>query len=433
MKPSPLALRQSQGLRQELQLLPQLLQSLELLTLPAMELTEWLERQAEGNEALEVRRAQPATDHDWWQDEPARATTLAEHIEAELALCELEPAVLRTIRWLALRLDARGWLCEPEEELHAEAVREGLLREDESLVLRKALHQLQQLEPRGLGARDLAEALLLQLDPRAADYALLTRLIEFHLADLAARRLHVVARKLEVEHQRLEQLCGQLRRLDPFPGLRFAQAAAAIHPEVLVEREADGSFEVRLDSRCWPSARIDPATEQLARAHGPRSELGRYLRPKLEAARSIANALVQRQRTLARVAACVFARQSRFLSEGTAAIRPLSMQEVAGELGLSLSTISRAVQGKHAQTPHGIFPLRRFFAASAGEAPDATREALVRAVREVCSAEDPAMPLSDAELLGELNRRGYKLARRTLAKLRAESGIPSSYARRTLR
>jgi DNA-directed RNA polymerase specialized sigma54-like protein len=195
VKPSPLALRQSQGLRQELQLLPQLLQSLELLTLPAMELTEWLERQAEGNEALEVRRAQPATDHDWWQDEPARATTLAEHIEAELALCELEPAVLRTIRWLALRLDARGWLCEPEEELHAEAVREGLLREDESLVLRKALHQLQQLEPRGLGARDLAEALLLQLDPRAADYALLTRLIEFHLADLAARRLHVVARR----------------------------------------------------------------------------------------------------------------------------------------------------------------------------------------------------------------------------------------------
>lgn len=433
MSPSPLSLRQSQALRQELLLLPQMLQSLELLALPALELSEWLEQQAEGNEALEVRRPQPAAEHDWWQDEPAREQSLEEHIEAGLALCELAPAQAAAVRWLATRLDARGWLCEDEEQLHAEGVRAGLWEPADALALRRALTCLQQLEPRGLGARDLTEAYLLQLEPRAADYALLARLVEEHIPDLAARRLHVIARSLGVELVRVEELCARLRALDPFPGLRFAPAAAVIHPEVIVEPEADGGFEVRLDSRLWPSVRIDPSIEELAGSRGERSELARYLRPKLEAARSIRNALVHRQRTLARVAAAVFTRQARFLRDGAPAIVPLSMQDLAGELGLSLSTISRAVQGKHVQTPHGIFPLRRFFPAAVAETPGLTRDALAGAVRELYAAEDPSAPLSDTEALRRLEERGHRLARRTLAKYRAELGIPSSYARRTLR
>ncbi|MFM7280607.1 MAG: RNA polymerase factor sigma-54 [Planctomycetia bacterium] len=438
MRPAAPALRQSQGLRQELLLLPQMLQSLEMLALPAQELCEWLERQAESNEALDVRRPQPnlrqeGGSSDWVAEQAASAPTLVEHIESELALSELAPERGLTVRWLATRLDARGWLVESEEELCQAGALAGLWKADDALSLRQAVAALQQLEPRGLGARDLCEALLLQLDPQDPDYSMLARLIELHLEDLAARRLHRIACALSITGAALEALRARLRVLDPFPGTRFTAPVAAILPEVLVEWNSDGTYEVRLDTRQWPAARVDPAVEELARSQGRTSELARYLRPKIEAARSIRNALIQRQRTLARVAAALFARQSRFLREGPQALIPLAMHELAAELELSVSTISRTVQGKHAQTPHGIFPLRSFFPVAGSDDSGATRSAIAQAVRALYAAEDPQHPFSDAEALERLARSGHRMARRTLAKHRSELGIPSRYARRVLR
>ena len=454
MARSPHGLRQELAARQQMLLLPQMLQSLELLALPALELEAWLSQEAESNEALLVRPSEAAAApplvargsaraaselyEGWLEEQPGRSTSLAERIDAELALRDVRPERAAWVRWLVGELDPNGWLSAGDEELYARAQAAGLARgrsqaecEHELGEMGAAIATLQQLEPRGLGARNGVEALLLQLDPHDHDYGLLARLLEDFLSDLARNRMPQVARALGVDLARLEELLARLRGLDPAPLRELEeQSTPAIRPEVLVDAIADGGFKVRLDSSAWPSVRVDPELEELARREGRKSELARYLRPKLESARSIQGALAQRQRTLARVAAALFAHQREFLREGPRAVAPLRMGELADELGLSLSTVSRAIAGKHAQTPWGILPLRSFFQAGAGGEEGQTRDALREAVRELFAGEDPARPYSDDEALERLRGRGFELARRTLAKYRSELGIKSSYLRR---
>ena len=450
-------LRQELATRQQMLLLPQMLQSLELLELPAGELESWLEAQAESNEALLVRSPQPpqsgesvparpsaaaraATErHDGWlEEQPGRAASLSERIEQELGLLEVAPLRAQWVRWLVGQLDQNGWLTLSDDELLLRARADGLAHpgtteecERELGEMAVAIATLQQIEPRGLGARNAIESLLLQLDPRDADYALLARLLEDFLSELARNRLPQVARAMGIELEHLERLLVHLRGLDPAPGRNLVESSSpAIRPEVLVERKPEGGFEVRLDGGAWPTVEIDPELERMAQESGRASPLARYLRPKIESARSIQGALAQRQRTLSRVALALFARQTRFLEDGPRALAPLRMGEIADELGLSLSTVSRAISGKHAQTPWGVLALRWFFQAGAGGAESQTQDALREAVRALFAAEDPAHPLSDDEALGRLQTRGFSLARRTLSKYRSELGIKSSYLRR---
>jgi len=450
-------LRQEFATKQQMLLLPQMLQSLELLELPASELESWLEAQAESNEALLVRSpgsaqapepsaprpsaaARAASErHDGWlEEQPNRAASLAERIEQELGLLDVRPERLAWVRWLVGQLDSNGWLSLSDEELLARATADGLARartpeqrERELGELGAAIATLQQLEPRGLGARNAIESLLLQLDPHDADYALLARLLEDFLSEVARNRLPQVARALGIDLERLDGLLATLRTLDlaPAKGL-VEESTPAIRPEVLVERLPEGGFEVRLDGGAWPSVEIDPELERLAQESGRTSALGRYLRPKIESARSIQGALAQRQRTLARVAAALFARQTAFVEHGPADLAALRMGQLAEDLGLALSTVSRAISGKYAQTPWGVLPLRWFFQAGAGGDEGQTQGVLREAVRVLFAAEDPARPLSDEEALARLHERGFELARRTLSKYRAELGIQSSYLRR---
>ncbi|MBK7643496.1 MAG: RNA polymerase factor sigma-54 [Planctomycetes bacterium] len=451
------ALRQEFATKQQMLLLPQMLQSLELLGLPSTELESWLDAQAESNEALLVRPAEnspfaePALPrssaasraatqrHDGWlEEQPGRAASLAERIEVELSMLEVSARRAAWMRWLVGQLDSSGLLSLTDEELLARAHSEGLTRartvaerERELGEMAVAIATLQQLEPRGLGARSSIEALLLQLDPTDPDYTLLARLLEDFLSEIAKNRLPQVARALGIDLEHLGRLLAHLRALDPAPGRGLVdETTPAIRPEVVVERRPEGGFEVRVEGGAWPSVEIDPELERMAQESGRGSPLARYLRPKIESARSIQGALAQRQRTLARVAVALFAHQTRFLEEGARALVALRMGDLAEELGLALSTVSRAISGKHAQTPWGILPLRWFFQAGAGGEEAQTRDGLRDAVRALFENEDPARPLSDDEALERLRENGFALARRTLAKYRAELGIKSSYLRR---
>lgn len=438
-----LGFRMEQRQQQQMLLLPKMLQAIEVLQLPHLELSSYLREAFEENEMLALEESPGAPPpsktrrgtledsqrHDeWLANQPAREATLAELIEAQLALVDADGELLEWVRYLVGWLDENGLLSVDDETLLAGARELGLDGERETLG--PAIGLLQRLEPRGIGGRDVVEALLLQLDPDDEDYELLGRLVEHHLEDLAKNKLPRVARHLGLELDELMRLLERLKELDPTPARGFATGASQpITPDVLVQPDGDG-FEVRVDHGGLPALRIDAQMRKLT--HDPEQTAGvkRYLREKLDRARWIVDAVEQRKTTLQRIAARTFHHQRAFLVDGPGHLVPLQMSHVAEELELSVSTVSRGVAGKYVQTPWGIFPLRHFFQSAAGGADTAAREDVREVVRAVIEAEDAARPLSDDEIVEAMRERGIQLARRTVAKYRKELGIPSSYRRR---
>jgi RNA polymerase sigma-54 factor len=430
-----------------------MLQAVEVLQLPTLELEAFLRDAFESNEALELVEPEGGEPHaaasdepgsepgpqEWSAETPVRRGTredtqrhdallrnqpapergLAASVMEQLALLDIDPLVEAWVRFLIDALDERGYLSLADDELLVRAAAAGLAGGAAELGV--ALAVLQSLEPRGIGGRDATEALLLQLDPRDPDYALLCRLLEDFLGDIASNKLPAVARALGL---------GALRELDPRPAAGLVgRTAPGLRPEVIVDWNGT-SFEIRVDRSGLPEVRIDGEVKRLASDDEQPREVRRYLRGRLDQARWVVEAVEQRRATLLRVARTVFAHQVAFLEHGPGHLVPLRMSQVAGWLQLHVSTVSRAVSGKHVQTPWGIFPLRHFFQASAGSATDSARDDVREEVRRVVAAEDPARPLSDDEIVLEMGKRGLKLARRTVAKYRKELEIPSSYRRR---
>jgi RNA polymerase sigma-54 factor len=424
-------------------LLPRMLQSIQILQLPCLELDSFLRQAAEDNEALVVedpereepweprrpRASREATDRydEWLQNQPDRHASAAEALEEQLALLDLEPEREAWVRLLIRNLDEHGYLSASDEQLLAHAAEEVLGGGADEL--QRALAVLRSLEPRGIGGRNAIDALLLQLDPEDPEYEALRRLLAEFLGELAKNHLPGVARAMDLSIDEVRALIARLALLDPRPGRQLVEETCpSIQPDVVVEPVEGGGFEVRVDRSAWPAVAVDPAVHELARDKGQTRQVRSYLRGKIDRARWIVEAVEQRGSTLVRIAQALFARQREFLEHGPGHLAPLRMTDLAEALELHVSTVSRAVAGKYAQTPWGILALRRFFqsAGSDGSARDDVREM----VRGVFEGEDAAKPLSDDEVVAALKERGIDLARRTVTKYRKELGIPSSYRRR---
>lgn len=453
-----LGTRLSQGMkqRQEMILAPRMLQSIEVLTLPLVDLEGWLAVQAEGNEALlveppelprdgagglEPARSRAAAskasdDHRaMLEAQPDPGESLAESLMRQLEGRALAEPLGTWARFLVGCLSDAGLLDSADEELRQQAIAAdlpfaGVTAGD--ALLADAIAELQQLEPAGVGARSSVEALLLQLDPADADYGLLCALLEDFLVELSRNQRPSVASKLGLELAELDRLLGVLERLDPRPGAALgAVDAPVLIPDVLALPGEDGAFEVELVRGVLPRVSIDPDAQELL-GELPRGDEARgYLADKIDRARSVAEAVEMRGVTLLRVASETLRRQRGFLEDGPRALVALAMGEVAEALGLATSTVSRAVSGKHVQTPYGIVPLRSFFQSSVGDGEGASAiDAVREKVKELVAGEDPARPLSDEALVESLAAAGHRVARRTVAKYRGELGIPSSYRRR---
>jgi RNA polymerase sigma-54 factor len=445
--------RPETALRQEMRLSAHMIQALEMLECPAAELEARLQALAESNEALRVeapapdgseeragsatrpepvrpRRVRSGTDELHPELEAPLPSSVA-RLHQEIGLLDLEPVRMEWARFVVECLDARGCLSLSDEELLRLAAEHGLDPDAERLG--RATATVQQLEPRGIGARNLVEALLLQIDPADSDYALLCRLLEDFLEEVAKNRLPRVARELGIDLERLGALLARLRELCPTPlaGLE-ERASPAIRPELRVACEA-GRVEVTLVRSELPTVTVDPEVERLSSDLGLDERSRADLRRKVGDARRVVEAARRRGETLLAVAAWVFQRQGAFLERGRESLRPLRMSAAAEALGLSLSTVSRAVAGKYVDTPFGVLPLRVFFPAGAGGSNLFARESLVAVLRAILAAEDPGEPLSDDEIARRVGEQGFVLARRSIAKLRDELGIPSSYRRRRFR
>lgn len=460
-----LELRQTTGLV----LTPQLQQAIRLLQMAQPELDATIERELAHNPFLQrvepagaaaatqtaERRARAAdADPDGWfqpaPPPPADCTLRARHAGAPVADRDLPPPEQRLtrppglrerlaeqlvadvrdpeLRALAVRLvdlvDEAGYLRESDEELAA------LLRAPVASIA-AARAALQRCEPTGVGARDLAECLALQLAERdrldPAMRALLSRLDLVARADF--RRLSKLCR---VEREDLEEMIAELRSLDPRPGLRFApEEPCLMLPDLIVRREGHASWRIELNPAAFPKVVVDRAyySELTSLTLDPESR--RFIDTRIQEAGWLVRALRQRARTILRVGRAIFVRQRAFLEHGAAALAPLVLREVAAAVGLHESTVSRAIAGKSVATPHGTFALRYFFTARiASDEGDHGAEAIRVRIRRLLEQETGGSVLSDDQIVKLLAAEGIRLARRTVAKYREAMGIPSSVERR---
>jgi RNA polymerase sigma-54 factor len=447
--------RLGQRQEQRLALLPQMLQSIEVLQLATEDLLQFLEQEAQQNETLEllppaVAEAEPVVppaaereDSGWeeWRRGPAggdqdgrsamfdnlvaSSDTLLDFVRQQLAFRGVPRLLADAVLQLAQQLDDRGLLPFPLADVAAEL---GV-----PLALVEEAHRvLCTLEPRGIGASDPVAAMLLQAagDP---DLPRIERLLREHLEALGRNKLPEVARAMELSVDELGQLLQRMRGLDPRPAAAFTGSVAApLRPDAYAWLR-DGVVQVAIDEGVVPELGVNADYAAMAGDRQTPREVRDYLRPKLRSARDLIDAVQQRQQTLLRVVQAVMREQTQFLAHGRSAIRPLRMSEIADRLQLHTSTVSRAIAGKHVQTDRGVFRLRDFFDGGRIDAlPTAGqgRLAVAQQIADLVAAEDKRSPLSDDDLVTALQQRGVQAARRTVTKYRKELGIPSSYLRR---
>jgi RNA polymerase sigma-54 factor len=360
---------------------------------------------------------------------PAHYHSLGEALVDQLGLFDLTPRDRALAEYLAYSFDAKGFLAEGLEEAAGACPLPGTTPEDLSrvlLVLREQFHP-------AIGARDLRECLLLQLEAHGEDEPLVRALVETHLDDLITNRLPRIAKLTGASIEEVKHAIEALRGLDPCPGRDFGeQRAEAIHPDVIVE-EQDGQYQVRLSRQRFPTLRLSGAYKDMLKQGGNDPAVQQWIKKRVEAARWFLDALAQRESTLERIAKAIFERQAEFLDKGARGLKPLRMQEVADQTHVHISTVSRAVSGKYAQTPQGILSLKSFFTGGtttdSGEVESQT--SIKDRIKGIVANEDRDHPLSDDQIAERLETLdGVRIARRTVTKYRKALQIPSSTQRR---
>jgi RNA polymerase sigma-54 factor len=297
----------------------------------------------------------------------------------------------------------------------------------------EALRVVQGLDPAGIAAKSLRECLLNQISDATEMADKMRIIINNHLDDLAENRMLAIQKKTGYSIDTIQKVREELHKLNPKPGASFMDSfVPLVTPDVLVEQQDDDQYVVRLVDEYIPSLRISDYYRRRLMDPKATEEEKEFIKRKVGSAQWLIESIQQRQRTLARVAGAIVKHQRKFLDEGPEAIIPLKMQQIADEVGVHVTTISRAVDDKWIQTPRGIFPLRRFFVfgTQTADGEDVAYETIRLKLQEIIDKEDKTRPCSDDELMDELHKHGLGVARRTITKYRKKMGIPSSRQRR---
>jgi RNA polymerase sigma-54 factor len=352
----------------------------------------------------------------------ARATSLSEHLEAQLDLATADQKLRMIGEHLIHNLDEAGYFTEDLVEFSA---RLRVAPEEAEAALRL----VQSFEPSGVGARDLAECLGIQLRERdRLDPAMQILLAHLHLV---ARQDFAALRKVcGVDQEDLADMLAEIRRLEPKPGLAFTPAAIdVLVPDVLVRSAPDGSLNVELNPETLPRILLNRTYYAEVAKVVRKDEDKSFLSDCLQTASWLTRSLDQRAKTILRVAAEIVRQQEQFFKEGVAALRPMTLRSVAEAIGMHESTISRVAANKAIGTGRGTHPMKFFFSAATGEG-EHSAKAVRHRIRQVIESESPADVLSDEAIAQKLKADGIQVARRTVAKYREALRIPSSADRR---
>jgi len=358
----------------------------------------------------------------------AKSISIQDYLLGQLSIMELEDLFAEICENIIYNINDNGYLAYPLEEV-IESMETPVSMEQAN----KALEIVQSMEPLGVGARDLKECLILQLDKRDPDYNIAKELISNYLEDVEMKKYKIIAKKLGGNLELIRKVIDFIKTLNPKPGSLFSnEQIPYVTPEVKVDC-VDGKYEVTLiGDHNLPRIYISSFYKDVLNGKGYDLNTKRYIRKKIESARWLIDAIEQRKSTLYKVAVKIVEMQKNFFEGGILSLRTLKMQDVADAVGIHVSTVSRAIAHKYMQTPKGIFELKFFFtggfmnADGNMESWEATRQKLAKIVKE----EDKSNPLSDEEIAAKLKEIGSDIARRTVTKYRRSMKIPSSRKRK---
>jgi RNA polymerase sigma-54 factor len=352
----------------------------------------------------------------------ARATSLSEHLEAQLDLATIDPKLRLIGEHLIHNLDEAGYFIEDLEEL---AARLQVAPEEAEAALRL----IQSFEPSGVGARNLAECLSIQLRERdRIDPAMQALLAHLHL--VARQDFATLRRVCGVDQEDLADMLAEIRRLEPKPGLAFTPAPVdVLVPDVLVRTAQDGGFTVELNPETLPRILLNRTYYAEVAKVVRKDEDKSFLSDCLQTASWLTRSLDQRAKTILTVAAEIVRQQEGFFRQGVAALRPMTLRSVAEAIGMHESTISRVAANKAIGTERGTHPMKFFFSAATGEG-EHSAKAVRHRIRQLVETESPTDVLSDEAIAQKLKSAGIQVARRTVAKYREALRIPSSADRR---
>ncbi|MDQ0571122.1 RNA polymerase sigma-54 factor [Variovorax paradoxus] len=357
--------------------------------------------------------------------------SLRTHLHGQLGVLRLSAREMAFARALVEALDDDGYLRISLEDIGAALGETGADAERE---LRTALRRVQALDPAGVAARDVAECLCLQLDA-ASNHAsegtrrLARRILEGHIGLLAAHDAGKLAKALDASAQEVQCAIDCIRRLNPHPGWQFGETASRIViPDVTVKK-VRGAWRTSLNASALPRVKLNTGYAQLLEKHGAQCTA---MKECLEQARWMVGSVSQRASTILDVARAIVARQKMFFEHGPLAMKPLGLREIAEEVGVHPSTVSRTVHNKYMATPAGIFELQHFFSRGLNHAAGGASApvALQGLIRELIAVEKPVAPLSDAALARQLAQQGFRIARRTVTKYRQSMNIDPFERRR---
>ena len=455
----------SMSMKQTQTLSPQMMQSMEILQMGSQELLEYIQDQVQENPVLEMEEKYGKGDDtavlqrklEWLESTDAqnryyhqqdteddekdpisnygtvdeREENLYLYVLSQLEVMDLEPELLPVGRFLVESLNQNGWLDESVEDLAEEL---GKPVEE----VEKALAAVQSLEPAGVGARNLSECLVLQLQRRHEDSELAIRIARDYLDPLSKSRYGLIAKSLGVCQEEVRTACDLIRTLNPRPGGGFAarENLVYINPDLFVVNFPD-HFELLTNDYFFPDLNISGYYCRMLKSTED-NEVKDYLMGKVRQAKWVVHSIEQRRSTLLRCAECILELQEEFFRRGPGHLKPMCLADIAQKVGVHESTVSRTVRDKYLQCASGVYPLSYFFSRSLGapaarpgteentSSPDFAKALL----KKLIGGEDKHKPLSDQKLCERMAREGCELSRRTVAKYRDELGIPSTTGRK---
>ncbi len=444
---------------QKLVMTPQLRQAIKILQFTSLELEEYIEQQIENNPIIEIsdedlaKKEEPVPEHkvDWkeyvedfdnyeyckdafhhnrdndfnYENIIFKNPTLHEHLLFQFHLTLLDASYHEICEYIIQSLDDNGYLTLSIEEI-AETFT------IDAAIVENVLRIIQSFEPAGVGARDLSECLTIQCRSAGVKNENVYRIINEFLSDLADNRYPSIAKKLGITSQEVQEICDFLKTLEPKPGRMYASIDNRyVIPDVVVRKMGDEYYIIPND-RNTPRLTIRKDYQKMLSSELQNDDAVKFLNDKFNSAMWLIKSIEQRMQTIYKVVDMIVQKQRCFFEFGKKYLKPMTLKEIADEIGVHESTVSRATNGKYMETPMGTFELKYFFSSGVSDdSGDGIASASIKNyIQDIIDEENARKPLSDDRIARELAVRGIRISRRTVAKYREDMRIPASSKRK---